>query len=127
MKTFIASIIILALLISLVFGFSHIICERLAEICLLALGLPQSAEGFDSEVELLEKTEKLFSLWSRSMEFLPYTISYDMLDRADEAVLALFAAAEARCCEDFLAARLRFLDSVQRLHAIFGFSLSSVF
>ena len=127
MKTFIASIIILALLISLVFGFSHVIVERISELTLLALGLPQSADGFDAESELAEKTEKLFSLWSRSMEFLPYTISYDMLDRADEAVLALSAAAEARCCEDFLSARLRFLDAMQRLNALFGFSLSSIF
>lgn len=127
MKTFIASLIILALLITFVFIFSGFISAKISELASLALALPQSPEEFFSESRIFEKTEKLRAAWAESMRFFPYIISYDILDRADDAALSISAAEKSKCPEDFISARLRFIDAAQRLSSLFGVSMESIF
>lgn len=126
MKTFIAALIILALLCTAVAFVSHFISKRTHELSSLATALPSSSEAFQSDRELSQKTEKLRTLWARSMAVFPYIMSYDILDRADDAVLSLSAAAEAESAEDFLAARLRFIDAVSRISELFTLSFESI-
>ena len=94
MKTFISALIILALLCTSVALVSHFISKRTHELSSLATSLPSSSEAFKSDRELSQKTEKLRTLGARSMAVFPYILSYDILDRADDAVLSLSAAAE---------------------------------
>ena len=127
MKTFIAALIIFALLCILVFSSSYLVKEKTEKLLNLASSLPGTKEGFREEKELALKTAVLCSLWAKNMRFFPYIISYDMLDRADDAALALSTAAESECEEDFLSARLRFIDAVARISRIFSFSAEGVF
>ena len=126
MKTFISALIILALLCTSVALVSHFISKRTHELSSLATSLPSSSEAFQSDRELSQKTEKLRTLWARSMAVFPYIMSYDILDRADDAVLSLSAAAETESEEDFLAARLRFIDAVSRISGLFTLSFESI-
>jgi hypothetical protein len=127
MKTFIASLIILALLITSVFIFSGVISAKISELSRLALALPQSPEEFFSESLLFEKTEKLRTAWAQSMRVFPYIMSYDLLDRAEDAAHSLSAAAESKCAEDFLSARLRFIVAIERISLLFSTSAESIF
>lgn len=126
MKTFVSSMLIFALLCVLVFSASAFVKERLRGLAALAADLPASNEEFAKESDLKGKAERLRSLWTQSMVFFPYIMGYDMLDRADDAVLSLCAAAEAESREELFAARLRFLDALSRLDTLFGLSAESI-
>lgn len=116
MKTFISALIIFALLCASVAGISFFVAERMQALCTSALALPATAEEFRADTEGARAGARtLCALWARSMDILPYFIGYDMLDRADDAALCLLAAAEAQSAEDFLAARLRFIDAAKRI------------
>ena len=126
MKTFIAALIIFALLCALVFYASAFIKERAHELISLARALPATQEELASTENLISRTHELAALWARSMALFPYIISYDMLDRADDAALSLCAAAESNCTEEFISARLRFIDAVSRLAGLFAISAASI-
>jgi hypothetical protein len=125
-KTFIAALIIFALLCALVFCASAFINKRTHELISLAHALPATQEELANAENLLSRTHELAALWARSMALFPYMMSYDMLDRADDAALSLCAAAESDCTEDFISARLRFIDAVSRLACLLAISAASI-
>lgn len=126
MKTFIASLIIFAILCTLVFSASYLVKEKTEKLLELAAALPGTKADFEREKELQSKTAKLCELWEKNMRFFPYIISNDMLDYANGAALALSAAAESACEEDFLSARLRFIDAAAQLSRIFSLSAEGI-
>jgi len=127
MKTFIAALIIFAVLCTLVCNVSSYIKEQTGLLSELAEALPESTEAFRNDKEVAQKTKELCALWAQSMVVFPYIMGYDMLDRADEAALSLAAAAETKSEEDFLAARLRFIDAIGRLSGLFALTAESIF
>ena len=126
MKTFIAALIILAMLCTFVCGISYFAHKRISTLVRFVCALPASTESFFCEEHLAARAEEFCTLWAESMEFFTYIMGYDMLDRADDAALALCAAAKARCAEDFISARLRFLDAMGRIQMLFSLSTESI-
>ncbi len=126
MKTFIAALIIFALLFSLVLASAFYVQKRADALLSLAYGLPESANGFDNDSEIKEKTSALLSLWRESERGFAYIICRDVADKASEAAHALYAAAEAGSAEDFLPARLHFIAEVERIALIFSLSPAAI-
>jgi hypothetical protein len=127
LKTFIAAIIIFAILCGTVFGISAFILHRLSELSAIANDLPQEETDFSPPSEsLLERTRALYALWDKSMRFFPYIMDYNMLERADEAALSLFSYAKSGEQAEFLAAKASFSDAIARLRVLFSTSLSSI-
>jgi hypothetical protein len=125
MKTFIAALIIFALLLTLVLTSAFCVQKQTSELLLLAYALPSSAEDFGGS-EIKEKTLALLSLWKERERGLAYIIYRDTLDKASEAVSALYTAAEAESAEDFLPARLRFIAAIERISLLFSVSAESI-
>ena len=126
MKTFIAALIIFVLLFSLVLASDFYVQKQTGELLSLACALPESAEVFDNDSEIKEKTGALLSLWRESERRFVYIISLDVSDKASEAAHALYAAAEAGSAEDFLPARLRFIAATERIAMLFSVSAESI-
>lgn len=127
MKTFVAALIIFALLFSLVIASAFYVQKRADELLSLAYALPVNAVDFENESETKEKTLALLSLWERSERGLAYIICRDITDKASEAAGALLAAAEAESAEDFLPSRLRFISAIERISLLFSVSAESIF
>ncbi|MBQ8404758.1 MAG: hypothetical protein IJX55_10130 [Clostridia bacterium] len=127
MKTFIVALIIFALLCGAIFGVSSFVLGRISELSGLALALAEDeAEFFPPSERLLSGTEEFFALWDKSMRVFPYIMGYEMLDRADEAALSLRSYAKSGERAEFLAAKMRFLDSVERLRELFSVRFESI-
>ncbi len=127
MKTFIAAIIIFALLCCAIFGIYVFVMGRISELSGLALALPEEeAEFAPPSDNLTNGTEKFFALWDKSMRVFPYIMGYEMLERADESALSLLSYAKSGERAEFLAAKMRFLDSMERMRILFGVNLESI-
>ena len=85
------------------------------------------SETFEKNAEeTRKKVEELYSLWDKKIDGLAYIMSYDMLDRADEAVISLYSAYSISDTEDFILARAKLCDSLKRLLMFCGFSIKSL-
>ncbi len=127
MKTFIAAIIIFALLCGVISGVSAFVPDRISELSALAAALPEGEADFSPpSARLLSEAENLFALWDKNMRVFPYIMGYEMLDRADEAALSLLSYAKSGERAEFLAAKARFLDSLERLRELFGVQFSAI-
>lgn len=127
MKTFISVLIIFILLCTFVFADSYFISKSLHEILDITESLPQDAESFEKEAEdISQNVEKIRMLWQKSIIKLSYVSSYELLDRADEAIGELYGAYKARDAAGFLPAAIKFRDTLQRLTVLFGVSFQSL-
>ncbi len=127
MKTFISVIVIFALMCTFVFVNSFIVSKKLSEMLDIAASLPESAEEFEeTENETLESVEKLRTLWRKNIKTLSYVVSYELLDRTDEAMSELFGACRAGDVDGFLPAVSKFTDTLERLKILFGVSAQSL-
>ncbi len=127
MKTFIAAVIIFALLCCAIFGIYIFVTGRVSALSALALALPEDMAEFDMPSErLVRDTEEFFFLWDKSMRIFPYIMGYEMTDRADEAALSMLSYAKSGERTEFLAAKTRFLDSIARIRELFGLNLASI-
>jgi hypothetical protein len=123
MKTFIAALIIFALLAASVTAISCFAVGRIDALSELAKALP---EGKALPPDAVEKAAHLHAEWEKSLRFLVYTASYDILAGASEAANALSAASRAESADDFASARLRFIEAMRRLRLLFSVSAESV-
>lgn len=127
MKTFLSSIIIFILLCSAVFPVSENIASELDSLYGEARSLPSTREELaENAEEAMQKTADICGRWKKDMEYFPYFIGYDLLDRADEAAFTLLSCAESGEVNEFFSARLRFLDALSRLRGLYSVSLSSI-
>ena len=127
MKTFIASLLIFALLCVFVGINSAKTADTVKELLSIAESLPENEQEFEKNAEETQKkVEELYSLWDKKIDGLAYIMSYDMLDRADDAVISLYSAYSTSDTEDFLLARARLRDSLKRLLMFCGFSIKSL-
>lgn len=121
MKTFIAALIIFALLFASVLLVSGFARGSISSLLSLAEALPEAYES-----GAVEKVQALHSEWERNMRLLQYLASYDILVSAGEAADALTAVADTESADDFASARLRFIASMRRLAMLFSVSAESV-
>ena len=78
--------------------------------------LTKAMKAFEKNAEETQKkVEELYSLWDKKIDGLAYIMSYDMIDRADEAVISLYSAYSISDTEDFILARAKLCDSLKRL------------
>lgn len=127
MKTFIASLLIFALLCVFVGVNSAITSDTIKELLSIAESLPENEKDFEKNPEeVKKKVEELYSLWDKKIDGLAYIMSYDMLDRADDAVISLYSAYSTSDTEDFLLSRAKLCDSLKRLLMFCGFSIKSL-
>lgn len=127
MKTFLSSLIIFILLCSAVFPVSENIASELDSLYAEARSLPSTREELaENKEDTMRKTAAICGKWKKDMEYFPYFIGYDLLDRADEAAFTLLSCAESGEANEFFSARLRFLDAVARLRGLYSLSVSSI-
>lgn len=127
MKTFIASLLIFALLCVFVGINSAKTADTVKELLSIAESLPENEKDFEKNpAEVKKQVEELYSLWDKKIDGLAYIMSYDMLDRADDAVISLYSAYSTSDTEDFLLARAKLCDSLKRLLMFCGFSIKSL-
>lgn len=127
MKTFIASLLIFALLCVFVGVNSAITSDTIKELLSIAESLPENEKDFEKNpAEVKKQVEELYSLWDKKTDGLAYIMSYDMLDRADDAVISLYSAYSTSDTEDFLLSRAKLCDSLKRLLMFCGFSIKSL-
>lgn len=127
MKTFIASLLIFALLCVFVGINSAKTSDTVKELLSIAESLPENEKDFEKNpAEVKKQVEELYSLWDKKIDGLAYIMSYDMLDRADDAVISLYSAYSTSDTEDFLLARAKLCDSLKRLLMFCGFSIKSL-
>ena len=120
MKTFIASLLIVGIN-------SAKTADTVKELLSIAESLPENEQEFEKNAEETQKkVEELYSLWDKKIDGLAYIMSYDMLDRADDAVISLYSAYSTSDTEDFLLARAKLCDSLKRLLMFCGFSIKSL-
>jgi hypothetical protein len=125
MKTFIASVIILASLFTAVSVTSGFAKAKVSSLYSHALELPSREEEFKNG-NTSEKAELLRAEWERNTRFFSYIVSYEYLSAAEEALLSLCAAASTESAADFAIARLRFISAMQRLNTLFSVSAESI-
>ena len=127
MKTFIVSVLLLcAVLTSIVFNTTYI-CSRSDEMLETVDSLPQSKEDFEADISAaFEKTQKLWDLWDKTIDKFAYTIGYSHIDRADDSIAELYAAAKNGDGESFITAAMKFKDCLTRLKKLESFDFSSI-
>ncbi|MBO4217740.1 MAG: hypothetical protein J5940_07320 [Clostridia bacterium] len=124
MKAFSVSAAALALLIAALIVNSAFICGRTDELLRLARMLP----GNDMSEEGTEETaEKLYSLWDRTVDPFSFTVSYQLIDRADDAVEEIAAAVLSGNDGNYFQARRRFIDALERMKKLQGFTFCGIF
>lgn len=126
MKTFIAALIIFALLFSLVLGSAFFVRKEASALLSLARALPDDGKGFESGGRTAEKALTLLRAWQESKRRFSYIMGRDIIDKADEAAHAIYAAAKAESADNFLPARLRFISLMERITLIFSLSAESI-
>lgn len=127
MKTFVASVIIFvgvgAFVVLNMLAINKITGEMF-EIC---ASLPKSEEEFYANYEAaLEATERLWELWDRKIDRIAYTVGYENIDRADDAMTELYSSAKNKDGGDYITAGMKFYDAILRLRELESFDIQSV-
>lgn len=126
MKTFVCALLIFALLCTFVFINSYSISKKLDELITTTASLPKNEEDIKSGgEELRRQIEALRGKWSENMSMFAYFLSYDLLDRADQAIIELYCAYFSGNTGDFLYAAENFRDAAARLKILCGAGFES--
>lgn len=125
MKTFICSLLLFAALCSFVFINSACVISDMEELYTLANALPEKAEDIDEKA--LETMEKLRYVWREKTDGFVMVLSYDLLDKADEAVTSLYCAVKCGKEDDIICAKEKFKDALERLYILCGAGFKSIF
>lgn len=127
MKTFIISVLLLCAVLTFTIFNSAYICSRSDEMLEAVGSLPQSKEDFAADIpSALEKTQKLWNLWDKTIDRFACTIGYGHIDRADDAIAELYAAAKNGDGESFVTAAMKFKDCLTRLKKLESFDIGSI-
>ena len=128
MKTFIAALALLAVLTALIITNAACINGAADEMLALCEAFPRDSEEFNARYEAISAAaEELFDLWDKYFERFSATIGFENIDRADDALTELYAAAKNRDGEAFIPAAMKFKDSVRRLRRLENFNFGSIF
>lgn len=86
-----------------------------------ANALPESVDAFEAaRAYNSEAPHILYENWDHAIRILSFSIPYAQIDRADEAIAELIAAWNARDSANYLAAREKTKDTLQRIHMLQG-------
>ena len=128
MKTFLAALLLMAVIVGFAALNTILVIKKTDELLGIAESFPANDIQFEAKKnDLSEKVTDFATLWSKAIPFLAYTSNYQNLNRADEAVTLLYASFQSDPAADFIAARYDFLDAMRRLRSLEAISFSSVF
>ncbi len=128
MKTFIIALSLLLVVVAFALINMIYISGCVGEMLDIAENLPKNKDEFEANYQApLDSAEHLWAIWDSNIERLAYTVSYETIDRADDAMSDLYRAAQNRDGEEFTAAVLKFADSIRRLRELENFNANSIF
>lgn len=128
MKTFIASLLLVSIVLTFVICNMLYICGKIDDMLEIIETLPSDSSAFETEYDTLrEPMETLWHIWDSSFNRIAATTGYDNINRADDAMIMLYTSYQNRDGNNFSLARLTFSDSIKRLKALESFSLQSIF
>ena len=126
MKTFIAALIILTVIVSFVIWNAIDLQKSLGEMLKITEALPHEAKEFKRDDATLALVDTLYKIWDKKMGRIVFTSGYDNCNRADEAISALFIHYHNDNAGDFTHARLILWDSLNRLKLLESFHFDSI-
>lgn len=127
MKTFIISLLLLGAVLTFTVLNTMYICSRSDAMLEIVDSLPQSKKDFDTDTPAaLEKAQRLWNIWDETIDRFAYTIGYSHIDRADDSIAELYAAAKNGDGESFITAAMKFKDCLTRLKKLESFDFSSI-
>ena len=126
MKTFIASLILLCAVAAFI-AFNTTYVVRISDEMLeIAESLPESKAAFEADIpSAMEKTQRLWDLWDKTIDKFAFTIGYGPIDRADDAA-ELYTAAKNGDGDSFVTAAIKFRDALSRLKKLESFDFESI-
>lgn len=127
MKTFIVSLLLICVVIAFTVTNTVYIVGRSNEMLEIAGALPKNKTDFEKDIpSAIEKAEQLWSIWDKTIDRFAYTIGYGHIDRADDAIAELYAAAKNGDGDSFVTAALKFRDALSRMKKLESFDFDSI-
>lgn len=128
MKTFICALVIVCILTGVVVLNMLSINRTVDEMLDIASSVPENDDDIaDDFSDVAEKIEKLWELWDKKITKLAYTVGYDDINRADDAMCELYTSYVTKSKDSFITARLKFIDAVRRIKQMENFNPHSIF
>ena len=126
MKTFIVSLLLLCAVLTFIIFNTAYIGHLSDEMLSLAEDLPGTKEAFEADISsALEKTQKLWDLWDKTIDKFTFTIGYGHIDRTDYAIIELYSAAKNGDGDSFITAAAKFCDCLTRMKKLESFDFGS--
>ena len=126
MKSFLIAVFLVLLICAFSIYDSVCLCTITDSLLRAAEELPKDIEAFEKE-EALKSAEKLRMIWDNSVNRLTVTINHENINRADDAMNELYAAAFDNDAESFYPALMKFTDAVMRIRMFQTVSFDSIF
>ena len=127
MKTFIASLILLCAVATFIAFNTAYIVRISDEMLEIAESLPESKAAFEADIpSAMEKTQRLWDLWDKTIDKFALTIGYGHIDRADDAAAELYFAAKNGDGDSFITAAAKFRDCLTRMKKLESFDFGSI-
>lgn len=128
MKTFICALAIVCILTGIVVLNMLSINRTVDEMLDIAASVPErDGDIADDFSDVAEKVEKLRKLWDKKITKLAYTVGYDDINRADDAMSELYTSYLTKSKDSFITARLKFIDAMRRIKQMENFNPHSIF
>lgn len=126
MRSFLCAVAIFVLVTGFVIVNTVCLGGQVKEMIVLSERLPESEDDFLSGYpSLSDDVETLWKMWDKAVKSLSLTVGYDVIDRADEAIIELRNGYRCRDEDVFLTARDKWLDSLRRIKELESFNIRS--
>lgn len=128
MKTFITSLLIMAVVLTFVICNTVYITRKIDAMLDIAESLPADADAFDADYDNTKQVvERLWEMWDSNIDAIAFTAGYDNINRADDAITTLCISCRNQNGDDFSVARQSFCDSIKRLRKLESFHPDGLF
>ncbi len=128
MKSVIASCILLALLIGFCFFVKTRTQTQIDVLYEMTEEFPRDIASYKASSDgYLAQVRTLGDRWSDAVGYFSYVCTYNLINRADEAVWNLYAAVETGDHPAAIAARYQLLDALRRMRELESVTVSSIF
>lgn len=128
MKTFICALVIVFALCGCVVLNMISINKTIDEMLDIACSVPERDSDISEDFsDISESVEKLWELWDKKIAKLAFTVGYDDINRADDAMSELYTSYITKTKDSFITARMKFIDAIRRIRQMENFNLHSIF
>ncbi len=128
MKTFICALVIVFVLCGCVVLNMFSINKTIDEMLDIACSVPERGNDISEDFsDISESVEKLWELWDKKIAKLAFTVGYDDINRADDAMGELYTSYITKTKDSFITARMKFIDAIRRIRQMENFNLHSIF